>query len=33
MRIIRKKAFETNSSSCHSLTYVKSDNPLSYLEE
>lgn len=33
MRIVRKKAFETNSSSCHSLTYVKSDNPLSYLEE
>ena len=33
MRIVRKKAFETNSSSCHSLTYVKSDNPLAYLEK
>ena len=33
MRIVRKKAFETNSSSCHSLSYVKSDNPLHYIEE
>jgi len=32
MRIIRKKAFETNSSSCHSLTYVKSNDPMSYLK-